>query len=375
MSKKRRVFDVDMPDEAPQDAPQAKTFPEGKVGKPQVRSLRRGPMATAINENADSLRQRQETEAAIRQENDALAHEHVRLKRQGLITDLVPVDQVEVYKLTRDRAKGADFDLQELKNSIRDLGLSNPIRLEPRTDGSYELIQGYRRLSAFKELLEETGDTDSYSKIPASIIAAGEGLETLYRQMVDENLVRTDISFAEMANLAIHYAMDPAIECSNADEAVAILFQSAGSQKRSYIRNFVEMMEVLGDDIQFPGDIPRALGLALRKRLREVDGLGGLINSELRARADNRSVAEELEVLRKYAGQGEDSETDVMSAKLTSKTADRKAKTTFQISRPEGPAKCTASSGRLEVRLPKDFSTIDRRKLEAAVQSLLDQLS
>ena len=375
MSKKRRVFDVDMPDEAPQDAPQAKTFPEGKAGKPQVRSLRRGPMATAINENADSLRQRQETEAAIRQENDALAHEHVRLKRQGLITDLVPVDQVEVYKLTRDRAKGADFDLQELKNSIRDLGLSNPIRLEPRTDGSYELIQGYRRLSAFKELLEETGDTDSYSKIPASIIAAGEGLETLYRQMVDENLVRTDISFAEMANLAIHYAMDPAIECSNADEAVAILFQSAGSQKRSYIRNFVEMMEVLGDDIQFPGDIPRALGLALRKRLREVDGLGGLINSELRARADNRSVAEELEVLRKYAGQGEDSETDVMSAKLTSKTADRKAKTTFQISRPEGPAKCTASSGRLEVRLPKDFSTIDRRKLEAAVQSLLDQLS
>ncbi len=375
MSKKRRVFDVDMPDEAPQDAPQAETFPAGKVGEPQVRSLRRGPMATAINENADSLRQRQETEAVSRAENDALAHEHVRLKRQGLITDLVPLDQVEVYKLTRDRAKGADFDLQELKNSIRDLGLSNPIRLEPRTDGHYELIQGYRRLSAFKELLEETGDTETYGRIPASIIAVGAGLETLYRQMVDENLVRTDVSFSEMANLAIRYAMDPAIECSDADEAVAILFQSVGSQKRSYIRNFVEVMDVLGDDIQFPGDIPRALGLSLRKRLKEVDGLGGQIKSELRARADNRSVAEELEVLRKYAGQGDDGETGVTPAKLAPKIAGRKAKTTFQISRPEGPAKCTASSGRLEVRLPKDFSTIDRRKLEAAVQSMLDQLA
>ncbi len=375
MSKKRRVFDVEMPDEAVQGSPPAETFPAGKVVEPRVRSLRRGPMATAINENADSLRQRQEVETTIRAENDALAHEHVRLKRLGLITDLIPLDQIEVYKLTRDRAKGADFDLQELKDSIRDLGLSNPIRLEPRADGRFELIQGYRRLCAFKELLEETGDSETYGKIPASIIAAGEELESLYRQMVDENLVRTDISFAEMANLAIRYAMDPAIECNDAGEAVAVLFQSAGYQKRSYIRNFVEVMDELGDDIQFPGDIPRALGLALRKRLHEDDGLGDLIKTELRSRADNRSVTEELEVLRKYAEQGDDAEESVVRTKPAAKPSRRKAKSTFQINRPEGLAKCTASSGRLEVRLPKDFSTIDRRKLEAAVQSLLDQLA
>ncbi len=375
MSKKRRVFDVDMPDEAAPDAPRSETFPAGKVGEPHVRSLRRGPMATAINENADSLRQRQETEAAIRAENDALAHEHVRLKRKGLITDLVPLDQVEVYKLARDRSKGADFDLQELKNSIRDLGLSNPIRLEPRPDGRFELIQGYRRLCAFKELLEETDDTETFGKIPASIIAGGEGLDTLYRQMVDENLVRSDISFAEMANLAIRYALDPAIECNDADEAVAILFQSAGYQKRSYIRNFVEVMEVLGDDIQFPGDVPRSLGLALRKQLKQVDGLGGLIKTELRERESNRSVAEELEVLRKYAGQEDGADGRVSKAKPAAKTMARKAKSTFQINRPEGLVKCIASSGRLEVRSAKDFSTIDRRRLEAAVKSLLDQLA
>lgn len=367
MSKKRRIFDIDMPED--------ETFPAGKVSEHEVKSPRRGPMATAIGENAESLRERKVMEDAIRAENDALAHEHVRLKKQGMINDLIPLDQIETYKLTRDRAKGLDYDLKELKDSIRDLGLSNPIRVEPRSDGKYELVQGYRRLSAFRELLEETSDAEAYGKIPAGILATGDTLETLYRRMVDENLVRKDISFAEMAKLAINYAMDPHIECNDPEKAVAILFQSASYQKRSYIRNFIDVMKVLGDDIQFPADIPRALGLALRKQLEEVDGLAALIKADLRACEDNRSVAEEKEILSRYAGQGADDEERPRAKKKPGKFVDRKAKTTFQIARPEGSAKCTASSGKLEVRLPKDFSTIDQRRLEQAVRSLLDQLS
>ncbi|MGR3538815.1 MAG: replication protein, partial [Pseudooceanicola nanhaiensis] len=51
-----------------------------------------------------------------------------------------------------------------------------------------------------------------------------------------------------------------------------------------------------------------------------------------------------------------------------------KAKTSFQFDRAEGRAKCTAANGRLEVRLDRDFSTIDRRRLEEAVRRMLDQL-
>lgn len=51
-----------------------------------------------------------------------------------------------------------------------------------------------------------------------------------------------------------------------------------------------------------------------------------------------------------------------------------KAKTTFQLQRPQGSAKCTAANGRLEIRLPRDFSTVDRRKLEAALAAMLDQI-
>lgn len=38
--------------------------------------------------------------------------------------------------------------------------------------------------------------------IPAGIVAMGDVLEQLYRPMVDEDMVRKDISFAEMASWA-----------------------------------------------------------------------------------------------------------------------------------------------------------------------------
>ena len=278
MSRKRRMFDSEMPDEAPEAQPE--TFPAGK----DVAETRRGPMATAIAETAESSRDRARLEAEIRAENDALAAEHVRLKRAGLITDLIPLDAIDTRKLIRDRKPGPDFELAELVASIREIGLSNPIRVEPAGDGRYELIQGWRRLSAYRQLLEETGDADSWGRIPAGISARGDELEQLYRRMVDENLVRKDISFAEMAQLALHYAMDPVTEESDPEKAVAILFKSAGYQKRSYIRKFIPLMDRLGEALQFPPRHPararpvagaKAGGRAWHRR-RHQGGIAGL---------------------------------------------------------------------------------------------------
>ena len=238
MSKKRRMFDIDLPADAVADA--AETFPAGKI--PEA-PFRRGPMATAIAETVTSTRERQEIEAQIRAENDALAHEHVRLKRLGQVVELVPLDQIEMTKLVRDRKKGPDIELAELRVSIAELGLSNPIRLEARADGRFELIQGYRRLSAYQALLSETGDADRYGAIPAAVTQPGDDLDALYRKMVDENLVRKDISFAEMAMLALDYANDPGTATNDPEKAVAVLFKSAGYQKRSYIRTFMTVVE------------------------------------------------------------------------------------------------------------------------------------
>lgn len=383
MSRKRRIFDIsmptDLPDAAPSDAPadpsapSPETFPTGK----ENRTARRGPMATAISETAGAARERQQVEAQIRAENDALAHEHVRLKKLGLVLETVPLDAVETYKLTRDRAPGFDPELEELKQSIQAIGLSNPIRVEPRADGKYELIQGFRRLSAYRTLLEETGD-DTWARIPAAITQQGDSLESLYRRMVDENLVRKDISFAEMAKLAVDYAADPDTAESDPDKAVAVLFKSAGYQKRSYIRGFIKVIARLGGVLVYPQEIPRSLGLALAQRLEEDAGLSDRVKLELEG-WDNRSITDELGVLRKAAGlvqhEVESAGEAAPVAPVMPKTpVAGKAKTSFQLERREGRAKCTAAAGRLEIRLSRDFSTIDRRKLEQAVRLLLDNL-
>lgn len=364
MTRKRRMFDI----EIPEDEAGPETFPAGKAA-------RRGPMAAAIAETAESSRDRAALEARIRAENDALAQEHVRLKQAGLITDLLPLDAIDTQRLIRDRAPGPDMELAELVASIRDIGLSNPIRVEQGADGRYELIQGWRRLAAYRALLEETGDQERWGRIPAGIVARGAALDDLYRRMVDENLVRKDISFGEMAQLAIHYAMDPLIEENDPDKAVAVLFRSAGYQKRSYIRRFIPVVERLGETLHFVHEIPRALGLALAQRLEDTPGTAAAIRAEL-ADWDNRSVLEELDVLRRYAGQGPDAPpaADAPAAPRRRPADPGKARTSFQLPRPQGTAKCVAANGRLEIRLPRDFSTVDRRKLEAAVASLLDQI-
>lgn len=371
--KKRRIFDIDLPETEEEIFPAGKSAPVApKVPAVEKGENRRSPMAAAITENAESLRERRALEEQIRKENDSLAAEHVRMKQLGLIVDLVDLDDVETWKLVRDRSPGDDQELAELIASIRDLGLSNPIRVEQRADGRYELIQGYRRLSAYRALLAETGDSARWGKIPAGILPRGEDLEGLYRRMVDENMVRKDISFAEMAMLAINYAKDPGTKESDPDRVVAELFQSAGYQKRSYIRQFIRVMNLLGDTLLFSAHIPRALGLKLASVIEERPEVVGYIRTAFKHR-DNRSVTDELEVLRKVIGQ---EPVDELVGEKPVKTAVKsgKAKTTFQLKSRLGGAKCTAANGRLEIKLDADFSAFDRRLLENALMRMLNDL-
>lgn len=357
MSKKKRVFDIDFDDaEGVGETP----VPAGTSDN------RRGPMAAAINENAEALNARQQAEAAIRAENDALAHEHVRLKKAGLITDLVPLDAIGMDKLTRDRTDTRDPEIDELKRSIAEIGLSNPIRVEQVGD-VYELIQGYRRITAYRELLAETGD-EKYARIPAGINAKGEDILRLYRRMVDENLVRRGVSFGEMAQLALRYRNeDPNVE--SYDQGVERLYASSGRQKRSYIKSFVRLLVAANGGLHHVDAIPRALGLSAVKRLDETERAKALLRDML-AEQEGRSAEEEQALLSAFV---------TRAGKLTRNTnpiskVSRRAKTTFRLARPEGEAKCTVSDGRIELRLDRDFSGVERQKLEAAVASFLSAL-
>lgn len=353
---KRRVFDIDFPDDTPTEA----AVPAGTED-----AARRGPMASAIVENATALRERQAAEAAIRAENDRLAHEHVRLKKQGLVVDLIPVDAVRITKLTRDRSAKRDPELDELKTSIRAIGLSNPIRVEQGADG-YELVQGFRRLSAYRELFAETGD-DAFRTIPAGLLAAGETMDGLYRRMVDENLVRRDISFAEMAELARGYARDEGTACESIEEAIGSLYASAGRQKRNYILHFANLLEALGSALKFPESIPRALGLDLEKKIESRAGEAARIKARLAAEMPTTPETEVALLRTLLAEKPAPSKVDRVGEAA-------KAKTTFRLTVPAGTVRCAAQSGLIELRAERDFSGDDRQKLQRAVEAFFAAL-
>lgn len=369
MSRKRRIFDINVPDEAVE-------APEPSIKSLEEKPAKRGPMASAIAENAEALNARKSAAEAIREENDALAHEFVELREAGHVVQSIPLEDVHTYMLVRDRIPGEDLELEGLITSIRDLGLSNPIRVFARPDGKgYELVQGYRRLSAYKKLLEETGQGD-WARVPALVLPGEADIAGLYRRMVDENVIRKDLSFAEMAHAAHNYAADPATEANDLSSAVAALFQSAPYSKRSYIRSFALLLERVGEALNYPTEIPRALGVTLAREMKERPEIAGRIKQDLEG-WDNRSIKDELDVLRRHSGL-EDFETlsadKVPEPKQPARNKGSKAKTTFHIRSSAGQVKCTAGVGRLEIKVDRDFSSIDRAKLEAAIASLVDGL-
>jgi ParB family chromosome partitioning protein len=350
------MFDIEMPEDP---APVEPTRPG---------DARRGPMASAVRENADSLRQRAEVEQRIRAENDALAHQFVKAQGQGLVMERIPLDAVRTGKLTRDRRDVDPGELQELCDSISAIGLSNPIRVERSGDG-FELVQGLRRLSAFRRL-HAAWPQDGYDVIPAVVMEAGETIDMLYRRMVDENLIRADVSFADMARLAEAYAADPETAAPDADAAVDVLFGSAGKQKRSYIRGFARLLALAGDTLQHAQALPRALGLSLRKELESDPAAVARLRAELGAKP-RRDAEEELAIIRAFCGLDGAPAFPAGNDRPKSPKPPRPARTTFQVEGRAGRVKCTASQGRLELRGDYDFSAIDRKRLEEALARFL----
>ena len=372
MNRKRKTFDIDLPDEG------------GTASVEHSAPRRRGPMASAISENAEAGQERNRAVQAIREENDALAHEFVALRNAGHVIQLLPLADVHSTLLTRERMSAEDDELDELVTSIRDVGLSNPIRVLERPDGrGFELVQGHRRLNAYRKLFEETGD-EEWASVPAAVMPDGPAdMADLYRRMVDENVVRKDISFAEMAHAAQNFAADPATGTSDVDKAVAELFKSASYSKRSRIRSFVSLLEKLGGVLLHPTEISRNLGVALEAAMKRRPTLAAEIQAALND-GGNRDAGEELDILRRFVGELDSGEEPDASSALNgdkeppqrSESAGQGArtKTTFHIESTAGQVKCTAAVGRLEIKAERDFSSIDRKQLERAITSLVDDL-
>ena len=75
-------------------------------------------------------------------------------------------------------------------------------------------------------------------------------------------------------------------------------------------------------------------------------------------------------MLRRYVGD----EAEAPARPAAKGRAGGKTRTTFNLSTSRGHVKCTAAEGRLEIKLDRDFSTMDRARLERAIAALVDGL-
>ncbi|MBB1492628.1 ParB N-terminal domain-containing protein [Paracoccus sp. MC1854] len=230
-------------------------------------------------------------EAAAQAALDDLADSMRQARDSGrLIIDL-PLESVVETHLVRDRQHFDPEDMAALKASLADRGQQTPIEVVALGGERYGLISGARRLSALRELAAEQGGR--FEQVQAVIRPFAEAPQA-YLAMVEENEIRSDLSFYERARLAHEAARIGVFESPSA--AVKALFVHASPSRRSKILNFVSLHERLGEVLRFPEAIPEKLGLALDRMLQQFPEAASELRRAL-SDAKAETVAEERRIL------------------------------------------------------------------------------
>ena len=284
----------------------------------------------------------------------------------------LPLEMIRAELLPRGRITDPRVDLEELGRSIQDVGLSNPVVVQTRSDGDgFELIEGARRLEAYRLLRDQTGDAE-WREIPALVLPVEADLMSLYRRMMDENLVRRRLSPAEMARTAMTFALDPETPAETADEAIDLLFRSGSASRRRQIRAFVRLLDSIGDCLRFPDDIASNLGLALDQVLRDQPHRSYEI-AALLAQWENRSIQEELSVLRHFAGV-DDLDRIAESETGFKATVQRAPQALWRaIDTDAGLVHFALTGRKLELRIPVEIDPPSGESLAAALSDLVQR--
>ncbi len=139
--------------------------------------------------------------------------------------------KVEVEKISpnpfQPRTNFEPEALEELKKSILQNGLIQPITVHRNGNGTYELISGERRLRAFKDI--------GYKEIPAYVIKVDSNEAKLAMALI-ENIQREKLNAIEVAH-AYKRLMD---ECSLTQEEIA---ERVGKE-RTTVTNAIRLLKL-----------------------------------------------------------------------------------------------------------------------------------
>lgn len=337
-------------------------FGFGPLDTPETDTPRRdrprGPMATAVRETAGSLQETTEAKVAQRRQNAEDAKAFRAAQDEGRVLSRLAIDDIATDDLPRDRleleAVASSDEMEELKTSIRERGQKEPIEVFIGVDGRYQLKKGWRRLTALTQLHQETGEPQ-FGTVLARVEAGTGARINRYIDMVEENVVREDLSFAEMAQVAITAAEDAGIDEVDAAELVPRLYGALHKTKRSYIRSFVVLLHRLGDDLMFPKAVSRNLGVDVARALRTEDQVAVLrdkLSTCRSADAQNRVLTAFVVQEKQQPAQPKDDTAP-------------KRKFEFYV----GRSKATAREGEFRIMSDVDYTQIQQDRLKEAVEA------
>jgi len=200
----------------------------------------------------------------------------------------IPIDHISTNPF-QPRTKFDDDTLEELAESIKQIGIIQPITIRETHDGNYQLITGERRLRAAK--------IAGISRIPAYVRGAHDN-ELLEMALV-ENIQREDLDAVEIA-ISFQRLMD---ECNLTQEDLS---QRVG-KKRATVSNYIRLLK-----------LPAEIQLGIREKKISMGHARAIVNIEdPREQLDlyNKIVRTDLsvrkveELVRKLAKRKEESET------------------------------------------------------------------
>ncbi len=220
---------------------------------------------------------------------EELAGEMRRARDEGRMIQDLDLDQVDETYLVRDRILADDDEMAALLASIRSRGQQTPIEVVALGDARYGLISGWRRLTALRRLLDESGEA-RFAKVRAVLRRPDTAAEA-YLAMVEENEIRVGLSYYERARVAAK-AVEQGVY-DNARHALQDLFAAASRAKRSKIGSFLILVRELDEALRFPAAIPERLGAALAKALEAAPGRAQDLRDALAAAAPRTAEAEQ----------------------------------------------------------------------------------
>jgi len=221
-----------------------------------------------------------------------LVGEVKRARDEGRMIQTLPVKEIRSDYLVRDRMLNDDSDLRALMDSLTARGQQTPIEVCLMQDGQFGLISGWRRLSALRRLLAETGE-DRFATVQA-ILRQPETAADAYIAMIEENEIRVGLSYYERARAAAKAVEQGVFETEK--KALLELFSTASRAKRSKIRSFLTLYHAAEDHLRFAPSISERLGLALAKALSDDPARADVLRAGL-SRAGATTAEQEIACL------------------------------------------------------------------------------